>query len=64
MFADEMTMSGSKVEAIEVLGEDISKVVVGKIISIEKHPDADKLQVTKVDIGSEIIQILRACPSG
>jgi phenylalanyl-tRNA synthetase beta chain len=33
-------------------------VVVGKIISIEKHPDADKLQVTKVDIGSEAIQVV------
>lgn len=57
-FADAMTMSGSKVEGIEVQGEDISKVVVGKIISIEKHPDADKLQVTKVDIGSEVIQVV------
>jgi phenylalanyl-tRNA synthetase beta chain len=57
-FADAMTMSGSKVEAVEVLGEDISKVVVGKIISLEKHPDADKLQVSKVDIGSEIIQVV------
>lgn len=57
-FADAMTMSGSKVEAIEVSGEDISKVVVGKIIAIEKHPDADKLQVTKVDVGSEVIQIV------
>ena len=57
-FADAMTMSGSKVEGIEVQGEEISKVVVGKIISIEKHPNADKLQVTQVDIGSEVIQVV------
>lgn len=57
-FADAMTMSGSKVEGIEVQGEDITKVVVGKILSVEKHPDADKLQVTKVDVGSEVIQIV------
>ncbi|HHV29271.1 phenylalanine--tRNA ligase subunit beta [Acetivibrio mesophilus] len=57
-FADAMTMSGSKVEGIEVQGEDITKVVVGKILTIEKHPDADKLQVTKVDVGSEVIQIV------
>ena len=57
-FSDAMTLSGSKVEGIEVQGEEISKVVVGKIISIEKHPDADKLQVTKVDIGSEVIQVV------
>ena len=57
-FADAMTMSGSKVEGIEVQGEEITKVVVGKILSVEKHPDADKLQVTKVDVGSEVIQIV------
>lgn len=57
-FADAMTMSGSKVEGVEVQGEDITRVVVGKILSIEKHPDADKLQVTKVDVGNEVIQIV------
>jgi phenylalanyl-tRNA synthetase beta chain len=39
---DAMTMSGSKVEGYEELGKEISNVVVGKILSIEKHPDADK----------------------
>lgn len=57
-FADKMTMSGSKVEGIEVQGEEISKVVVGKILSIEKHPNADKLQICKVDVGDEIIQVV------
>lgn len=57
-FADALTMSGSKVESIEVLGEEISNVVVGKIISLEKHPDADKLQVAKVDVGIEVLQIV------
>jgi phenylalanyl-tRNA synthetase beta chain len=50
-FSDAMTMSGSKVEVIKHIGQDISKVVVGKIISIDKHPDADKLVITKIDIG-------------
>ncbi|MFA6308741.1 MAG: phenylalanine--tRNA ligase subunit beta [Clostridia bacterium] len=60
-FADEMTMSGSKVEAIDVAGNDISSVVVGKIISLEKHPDADRLQVSKIDIGNgEPIQVVTA----
>jgi len=53
-----MTMSGSKVEGIEVQGEEITKVVVGKILSLEKHPDADRLQVAKVDVGSEVLQIV------
>jgi phenylalanyl-tRNA synthetase beta chain len=57
-FTDAMTMSGSKVEGYEKLGEEIQKVVVGKILEIEKHPDADKLVVTKVDVGSEIVQIV------
>ncbi|MBE7037497.1 MAG: phenylalanine--tRNA ligase subunit beta [Ruminococcaceae bacterium] len=56
--AHEMTMSGSKVEGVENLGEEIQNVVVGKILSIEKHPDADKLVVCKVDVGEEVLQIV------
>lgn len=60
-FADAMTMSGSKVELIKEEGENLKNIVVGKIISIEKHPNADKLQVCQVDIGkSENIQIVTA----
>ena len=50
-YTEAMTLSGSKVEGVEDLGKDIEKVVVGKIISMEKHPDADKLRICKVDIG-------------
>ncbi|CAH2212386.1 phenylalanine--tRNA ligase subunit beta [Tepidibacter aestuarii] len=57
-FADKMTMTGSKVEKVEYFGADIEKVAVGKILEITKHPNADKLIVTKVDIGSEVIQIV------
>lgn len=57
-YADALTLSGSKVEGIEKLGEDIDRVVVGRIISVDKHPDADRLQVTQVDVGSETIQIV------
>lgn len=55
---DILTMTGSKVETIEELGADIQNVVVGKIETIEKHPDADKLVVTKVNVGTESIQIV------
>ncbi len=55
---DILTMTGSKVETIEQKGNDIKNVVVGKILEIEKHPDADKLVVTKVDVGTEKIQIV------
>lgn len=57
-FADKMTMTGTKVEKVDFYGTDIEKVVVGKIIEITPHPDADKLIVTKVDVGSEVIQVV------
>ena len=58
-FAEKMTMSGSKVEKYEVEGENLNRVVVGKVLSIEKHPDADKLVICMVDVGeSEPIQIV------
>jgi len=50
-FMESMTMSGSKVEGATHMGANISNVVVGKIVSIEKHPDADKLVVTQIDVG-------------
>ena len=52
-FMESMTMSGSKVEGAAHLGANISNVVVGKILSVEKHPDADKLVVTQIDVGQE-----------
>lgn len=55
---DILTMTGTKVETIEQKGNDIKNVVVGKILEIKKHPDADHLVVTKVNIGNEIIQIV------
>lgn len=55
---DILTMTGSKVETIESKGNDIKNVVVGKILEIKKHPDADKLVITKVDVGEEILQIV------
>lgn len=56
--SDILTMTGSKVEGIEERGNDIKNVVVGKILTIEKHPDADKLVVTNVDVGEEVLQIV------
>ena len=58
-FAQAMTMSGSKVEGYEIEGEGIHNGVVGKILSVEKHPDADKLVVCMLDVGKdEPIQIV------
>lgn len=57
--ADKLNSSGSHVEAIEKVDKGVEKVVVGKILQIEKHPDADKLVITKIDVGEEeAIQIV------
>ena len=53
-----MADAGNAVETLTILGEDITNVVVGKLISLEKHPDADKLWVTQTDIGTEVLQIV------
>ncbi len=52
-FADVMTMCGSKVECFETEGEELSNIVVGKILSLERHPDSDHLWICKVDVGTE-----------
>ncbi len=51
-YCDAMTLSGSKVECVTSPGAEISGVVVGKVISIDKHENAEKLFITKIDIGS------------
>ena len=52
-FAEAMTLSGSKVEITEDLGCEISNVVVGKILSMERHPDSDHMWVCQIDAGRE-----------
>ncbi len=55
---EKLTMLGLEIESVERRGEDVKKVVVGKIMSIEKHPDADKIVVCKTDVGgAEPLQI-------
>ncbi len=55
---DKLIMSGSNIEAIEELGKEIENVIVGKILAIENHPNAENLIVAKVDVGTESIQIV------
>ncbi len=50
-FSDIMTMSGSKVEGIKHEGEELSNIVVGKILKIAMHPNADHLWICQVDTG-------------
>jgi len=55
---DKLTMTGSKVEEITTLRQEIFNVVVGKILSVEPHPNADRLVVCQVDVGTETLQIV------
>ncbi|MCL2398123.1 MAG: phenylalanine--tRNA ligase subunit beta [Defluviitaleaceae bacterium] len=58
-FMEDITLSGTVAESHTPLGTEIDKVVVGRVESINKHPDADKLVITKIDIGSEsMLQIV------
>lgn len=52
-FTEAMTISGSKVEGYEVEGSEIDNVVVGKVLSIDKHPDSDHLVICQIDIGAD-----------
>lgn len=57
---DKLTLSGSALEEVIIQGDNIKNVVTCKIKKIEKHPDADRLSVCQVDIGTEEIQIVTA----
>lgn len=62
-YTDAMTLTGTKVEGYERLDEHLEKIVIGQIEKIEKHPDADKLIICQVNIGSETIQIVTGAPN-
>lgn len=58
-FADEMTLSGSKVEAFEKEGAGLSNIITGKIESLERHPDSDHMWICMVNVGQDApIQIV------
>ncbi len=62
--ARRLTMSGLEVEDIQILGQGLDGVFVAEIVAAEKHPDADKLRVCKVDIGrGEPLQIVCGAPN-
>ena len=52
-----LTMTGTKVEQIEEIGK-YNNIAIGKILEITEHENAEKLVVTKVNVGDEIIQIV------
>lgn len=62
--AEELSLAGLEVDGVEPVAPAFSNVVVGQVVSVEKHPDADKLNVTQVDVGEEEnLQIVCGAPN-
>jgi phenylalanyl-tRNA synthetase beta chain len=62
--ADQLTMAGLEVDDVEKVAGDFTGVVVGKVVECMQHPNADKLRVTKVDIGkAELLDIVCGAPN-
>jgi len=59
----QVTMAGLEVDAVESAAPEMSGVVVGEIVSVEQHPDADKLRVCQVAGGGEIAQVVCGAPN-
>lgn len=59
----QLTMAGLEVDAVESAANQFNGVVVGEVISVEKHPDADKLNVCQVSNGSETLQVVCGAPN-
>ncbi|MBP3200820.1 MAG: phenylalanine--tRNA ligase subunit beta [Lachnospiraceae bacterium] len=62
-FAESITLTGTKIETYEKLDKNLEKIVVVKIEKIEKHPNADKLLICKVNTGNDTIQIVTGAPN-
>ncbi|MDD6212297.1 MAG: phenylalanine--tRNA ligase subunit beta, partial [Clostridiales bacterium] len=62
-YTDAMTLTGTKVEFYTQFDKNLEKIVIGQIEKIEKHPDADKLIICQVNIGTETIQIVTGAPN-
>jgi phenylalanyl-tRNA synthetase beta chain len=61
--ADRLTMAGFEVEAVEVVTPEFSGVVVGKVLNVDRHPQADRLQVAEVTTGSQTYRVVCGAPN-
>ena len=61
--ARNITLSGSEISSIETTGGDIPGVIIGKVLTVHKHPDADKLSVCKVNVGDDMLSIVCGAPN-
>ena len=61
--AERLTAVGLAVEGLEDPGAGLAGLLVGKILSLAPHPDADRLQVCQVDIGKGMVQMVSGAPN-
>jgi len=61
--ANKLTMVGFEVESVEYLGKKYDNFVIGEVLNVNKHPNADKLTVCNVNIGSKTLQIICGAPN-
>ncbi|MES1925475.1 phenylalanine--tRNA ligase subunit beta [Salinisphaera sp. T31B1] len=61
--ADRLTMAGLEVDDITPAGPSLDGIVVGRVVTCEPHPDADKLRVCEVDVGAERLNIVCGAPN-
>ncbi|MCI3952577.1 MAG: phenylalanine--tRNA ligase subunit beta, partial [Burkholderiales bacterium] len=61
--ADAITMSGVEVEAVEPVAPPFERVVVGEVVSVEKHPGADRLTICQVNVGVAPLTIVCGAPN-
>lgn len=58
-----LTMAGLEVEEMKFLGENLEEIIVGKVLEVKEHPNADKLVICNVDIGKEELQLITGAPN-
>src|SRR5690348_16626977 len=61
--ADAVTMSGVEVEHVEPAAPPFDRVVVGEVLKVESHPDADRLTVCQVNVGSQTLTMVCGAPN-
>jgi len=61
--AYKLTMTGSEVESLKSVSPDLTGVIVGHVLEVNKHPNADKLSLCKVDLGTEIKEVICGAPN-
>ena len=62
-YTDAMTLTGTKVESFTRRDKNLENIVVGEVLEVKQHPDADHLVVCQVNTGSETIQIVTGAPN-